>query len=312
MRVSIPSNHLFSRIAYNFLYTKRLYSNLPKDKLPSEKDAQRSNISRWVTTKLDEIQEKLINASQTINDVTGYSSIAELRSQIEKAEETERNYRMRLRQCRKNYDDAINKRSESQQEVNELLQRKSAWSAKDLERFTELYKNDHVNESAVAASQEELNKVEVELEDCQERLNKLISRRYREEQIWSDKIRRASTYGTWALMAFNIVLFIVVQLGLEPWRRRRLVASFEDKVKTVIEAEVHPIEFHPSVPSEPEVDTVEPETKHLNWKNLPSRLGEALNKETALKIRPSEAFVSGCAFVGLGALLGGLLVALCK
>jgi len=58
--------------------------------------------------------------------------------------------------------------------------------------------------------------------------------RYHEEQIWSDKIRRASTWGTFALMGVNVVLFIVVQIGFEPWRRKRLVRGFEEKVKEVV------------------------------------------------------------------------------
>jgi She9 / Mdm33 family len=58
--------------------------------------------------------------------------------------------------------------------------------------------------------------------------------RYHEEQIWSDKIRRASTWGTFALMGINVVLFVVVQIGLEPWRRKRLVRGFEEKVKEVV------------------------------------------------------------------------------
>jgi hypothetical protein len=58
--------------------------------------------------------------------------------------------------------------------------------------------------------------------------------RYHEEQIWSDKIRRASTWGTFALMGINVLLFVVVQVGLEPWRRKRLVRGFEEKVKEAV------------------------------------------------------------------------------
>lgn len=61
--------------------------------------------------------------------------------------------------------------------------------------------------------------------------------RYHEEQIWSDKIRRASTWGTFALMGVNVLLFVVVQIGLEPWRRNRLVRGFEEKVKEVVEGQ---------------------------------------------------------------------------
>lgn len=59
--------------------------------------------------------------------------------------------------------------------------------------------------------------------------------RYHEEQIWSDKIRRASTWGTFALMGVNVLLFVVVQIGLEPWRRKRLVKGFEEKVKEAVQ-----------------------------------------------------------------------------
>jgi len=58
--------------------------------------------------------------------------------------------------------------------------------------------------------------------------------RYHEEQIWSDKIRRASTWGTFALMGVNVLLFVVVQVGLEPWRRKRLVRGFEEKVREAV------------------------------------------------------------------------------
>jgi sensitive to high expression protein 9, mitochondrial len=61
--------------------------------------------------------------------------------------------------------------------------------------------------------------------------------RYHEEQIWSDKIRRASTWGTFILMGVNVFFFVVVQVGLEPWRRKRLVRGFEEKVKEVVAAQ---------------------------------------------------------------------------
>jgi hypothetical protein len=35
-------------------------------------------------------------------------------------------------------------------------------------------------------------------------------------------------------MGVNVLLFVVVQIGLEPWRRKRLVRGFEEKVKEVV------------------------------------------------------------------------------
>jgi sensitive to high expression protein 9 len=121
--------------------------------------------------------------------------------------------------------------------VNELLQRKHAWSPIDLERFTELYRSDHANEQNESAAQERLALAERTADEAQAELARSILARYHEEQIWSDKIRRASTWGTWGLMGFNVLLFIIVQLGLEPWKRKRLVGGFEEKVREVIQEE---------------------------------------------------------------------------
>ena len=121
--------------------------------------------------------------------------------------------------------------------MNELLQRKHAWSPNDLERFTQLYRSDHANEQAEAAAQEHLLAVERRAEEAAARLSASILARYHEEQIWSDKIRRMSTWGTWGLMGVNVLLFLVFQIGVEPWRRKRLVKGFEDKVMEALERE---------------------------------------------------------------------------
>ncbi len=142
-----------------------------------------------------------------------------------------------MQSAREAYSKAINQRSGSQREVNELLQRKHAWSPEDLERFTALYRSDHANEQAETAAQENLANSEREAEEASARLSSCILARYHEEQIWSDKIRRMSTWGTWGLMGVNILLFLVFQIAIEPWRRKRLVKGFEEKVMEALEKE---------------------------------------------------------------------------
>ena len=68
-------------------------------------------------------------------------------------------------------------------------------------------------------------------------MSKSILSRYHEEQVWSDKIRRMSTWGTWGLMGMNVLLFLIFQILVEPWRRKRLVQGFEDKVVEALEKE---------------------------------------------------------------------------
>jgi len=142
-----------------------------------------------------------------------------------------------VRETKDSYSAAISRRSASQREVNELLQRKHTWSPADLERFTALYRSDHANEFTEIEAQDALSAAERQAEEAAAVLNKSILSRYHEEQIWSDKIRRMSTWGTWGLMGVNVLLFLIFQIAVEPWRRQRLVKGFEEKVKEAIESE---------------------------------------------------------------------------
>lgn len=145
--------------------------------------------------------------------------------------------RQAVQSAKEQYQAAIKRRSASQREVNEMALRRHVWEPSDLERFTELYRSDHANEQAEVSAHEHLAHAERVADEAQAGLARSILSRYHEEQIWSDKIRRASTWGTWGLMSFNVLLFIVVQLGLEPWKRRRLVGGFEEKVREIVQEE---------------------------------------------------------------------------
>lgn len=91
-------------------------------------------------------------------------------------------------------------------------------------------------------AKEQLESIERKAEEAASRLSASILARYHEEQIWSDKIRRMSTWGTWGLMGVNVLLFLVFQILVEPWRRKRLVTGFEDKVmEALAEREAVPV-----------------------------------------------------------------------
>ncbi|KAJ6037179.1 hypothetical protein N7540_001458 [Penicillium herquei] len=205
--------------------------------LPSYLESRRSKLSKQFTTMMDNVQSNVFVAGQRLNDLTGYSGIEALKKEIHSQETRLRDARAQVRIAKDAYTAAINNRSTSQREVNELLQRKHAWSTTDLERFTLLYRNDHTNEVAETESQEALSRAEREAEEAAAQLSRSILSRYHEEQVWSDKIRRMSTWGTWGLMGVNVLLFLVFQILVEPWRRRRLVKGFEDKVVEALEKE---------------------------------------------------------------------------
>ncbi|KAL9016005.1 MAG: hypothetical protein Q9185_006627 [Variospora sp. 1 TL-2023] len=187
---------------------------------------------------MDTLQSTLANQTQHLNTLTGYTPIESLKSSIAAQESHLQDTRSALIAARSAYSQAIKQRSASQREVNELLQRKHMWSPADLERFTALYRSDHANELHETQTHDALIKAEKEAEEAGQLLSESILKRYHEEQIWSDKIRRMSTWGTWGLMGVNVLLFLIFQIGVEPWRRGRLVRGFEEKVKEALEREV--------------------------------------------------------------------------
>jgi sensitive to high expression protein 9 len=207
------------------------------ESLPSRAQSRRSEVSKRFSHLMDNLQSNIFVASQRLNDLTGYSGIEALKKEIEAQEARVQSTRAAVKQARSTYSAAVATRSTTQREVNDLLQRKHNWSPADLERFTSLYRSDHANEQAETAAHEELGKAEKEVEEASSRLARTILARYHEEQIWSDKIRQMSTWGTWGLMGLNVLLFIVFQIAIEPWRRRRLVKGFEEKVMEALEKE---------------------------------------------------------------------------
>lgn len=202
--------------------------------LPSQISSRYSNLQKQFSSFMDNLQGNIFIASKRLNDLTGYSGIEALKQEIEQQEHSVREARKLVRDNRSAYSAAIENRSATQREVNDLLHRKHAWSPSDLERFTNLYRSDHANEQAEQKAHEELSKAEQQYEEASTKLAKSILARYHEEQIWSDKIRQMSTWGTWGLMGLNVLLFIVFQIMIEPWRRRRLVRGFEEKVQQAL------------------------------------------------------------------------------
>lgn len=129
------------------------------------------------------------------------------------------------------YDEAVARRSNSQKEVNDLLQRKSFWTESDVGRFTALVRQDHLYEQEEARAKLHVETSEADVEHQFNELMRTILNRYHEEQVWSDKIRSASTYGSLLALGANIFLFFVAIIVVEPWKRKRLAQTFEQRIE---------------------------------------------------------------------------------
>lgn len=125
----------------------------------------------------------------------------------------------------------MTQRANSQREVNDLLSRKSTWGDSDVGRFTTLVRQDHIYEQEEARAKAAVDEVEAAVEREFSQLLRAILARYHEEQVWSDKIRSASTYGSLAALGLNMLVFIMAIIVVEPWKRRRLAQTFERKIE---------------------------------------------------------------------------------
>lgn len=192
-------------------------------------------LSEKLSHLMDTLQTRLLTASTTLNALTGYAPIEAIKHQNTLLEARLASAQDLVRTARHTYKTTNAKRAATQREVTTLLARKETWSPSDLERFTQLYRTDHELEQEVAAASEALTDAEHAEQALGQQLNAGILKRYHEEQIWSDRIRRASTWGTWGLMGVNVLLFLVLQFVAEPWKRKRLVRGVVEQEKAVLE-----------------------------------------------------------------------------
>ncbi|KAG6831957.1 hypothetical protein H0H92_006558 [Tricholoma furcatifolium] len=166
-----------------------------------------------------------------LNRVTGYEAIDALKRKVVELEERIISTRQAARNAKKAYDEAVALRSNSQREVNDLLVRKSSWTGVDVNRYTDLVHEDHLRSQEEHRAKAAANEMEDAVEREFNELLRTILARYHEEQVWSDKIRSASTYGSLAALALNMLVFIMAILVVEPLKRRRLAQTFEKKVE---------------------------------------------------------------------------------
>ena len=172
-------------------------------------------------------------ASQRVNTYTGtdYSAIEALRQSIIEQERAVKSCHAAVTDAKEAYTASHSQQAASQKEVVGLLERKHSWASGDLERYMSLIRSEHVNEQAVQKSKDDLADAEKALEESRTNLEKKERRQYHEEQVWSDTIRRNSTWVTFGLMGLNIFLLLANLVLIEPWRRRRMVREFRSALE---------------------------------------------------------------------------------
>ncbi|KAL5441237.1 hypothetical protein PMIN07_004352 [Paraphaeosphaeria minitans] len=213
------------------------------DQLPSHHQAQRWDLSKRFQDLMDDVLPKLAVVTHKVNTYTGtdYSGIEALKREIKDQEKLVKTRRAAIEEAKQALDVALSKQASAQKEVVALLERKHSWSDSDLERYMSLIRSEHINDQAVREAKDSIAQAENALEEARSRLEKRERAQYHEEQIWSDTIRRNSTWVTFGLMGLNIFLLLATMIVIEPWRRRRMVREIRATLEAQKPAAVEPL-----------------------------------------------------------------------
>ncbi|CBQ68762.1 related to SHE9-mitochondrial inner membrane protein [Sporisorium reilianum SRZ2] len=189
-----------------------------------------STITTSTSNLLTTLRTKLSHLSTQYNTHTGYSAIEELKSRIAQLESSLDAARALASSSKKTYLLAVQDRSASQRETNDLLSRKNAWDERDLSRYTELLRKEHALSRHESDAEKVLERTEADVQACFDELMRAVMVRYHEEQIWSDRMRGMSTYGSLVVAGLNAFLFILAILLVEPYKRKKLAETFESRL----------------------------------------------------------------------------------
>ena len=111
-----------------------------------------------------------------------------------------------------------------------MLSRKASWTENDVARFTALVRQDHTNDQREKDAKAAVTTADASVETSITSLMRSILARYHEEQVWSDKIRSLSTYGSLAITAANVLIFLLALILIEPYKRKRIVREVETRM----------------------------------------------------------------------------------
>ncbi|KAG8888046.1 sensitivity to high expression protein she9 [Tulasnella sp. 332] len=203
------------------------------DRLQIWRELNRELLRSKVQTFSSNASVGLQTAGAKLNVVTGYHEIEALKKQVVDIEKRIADLRQAAKDAKIAYELAVAERSSGQREVNDLLQRKSSWNEADVTRFTTLVRQDHVNEQTEISTKQNLANNEEAVEREFNDLMRAILNRYHEEQVWSDKIRSASTYGSLLALGLNVVVFVLAIVLVEPYKRKRLAQTFEKRIEEI-------------------------------------------------------------------------------
>ena len=106
------------------------------------------------------------------------------------------------------HDSLTQGRSTTQADLTVLLQRRDAWDADDVKKFTRLTSDEHDLKTRISESLVARESSERAAEAAERAFLKAVRSQYHGELMWQEKYRALSLYSTWALIVVNSLVFV--------------------------------------------------------------------------------------------------------
>mmetsp|Transcript_23221 Transcript_23221/g.38258 ORF Transcript_23221/g.38258 Transcript_23221/m.38258 type:complete len:442 (-) Transcript_23221:68-1393(-) len=192
--------------------------------------------------------------------------------------------------ARKAIDHALSTWEESQIKHAQLMQVRDKWTPAQALEFAKLLEKEVQVRSNLEQAKKDLAEKETHQSKLQIDYMNNLRKRYHEEQIWTDKWRILSTYGTWGLIALNSVVFLISQY-LFKVRERSRMKDFETLLKETLSSNTSTmlaIREHQN--DIVELQQQQQRNESQNNENDKSREseGESSNNQSTIKIETEE------------------------
>jgi sensitive to high expression protein 9 len=180
------------------------------------------------------VERVLARLGALLSRATEYEQVEAAKALVRSADAAAVASRARVRDAKETFSAVSERRMGQQQELTALLHRKGSWQSKDLLTFSELCRSEHELTAAFEAGRRALREAEEAGEATQAAYLNALRSHYHEEQLWSEKGRRLSTYSTLALFLLNSGLFLASITFIEPRRREALAERVVNESRALV------------------------------------------------------------------------------
>lgn len=132
--------------------------------------------------------------------------------------------------ARATVDKAIQSFESSQLKHTRLLHTRDRWTSLEAGEFAKIVEEEVQVRLELEVARKELTVCEQAQLDTMHRYMSDLRKRYQEEQLWQDKWRVYSTYGTWGLIVLNSVVFMSSQYMVR-MREHRRMKEIQDSIR---------------------------------------------------------------------------------